>query len=252
MTRRLDDEAIGAMHEVPAWRVTMRRRELGVHRPPAPPPHPEPPVMPPPAILHRWYVTEGRTLEQIARQHHTAKDTVRTWLQTAGVSVQPRTSREHRRHLDPKLLHDLYLTREWSATEIAAELDTSIQLVLRSLHEYGIPVRRGGAPRKGDNDRALRRLTALYQDPDVAALLRRHRIPERPIPGTITQRFPTPAPITRSFLAEAYTEIGLAAEHIEQLTGQPAERVLQLLHEFEIPVRPAGPQSPWLQRQQTS
>jgi len=104
--------------------------------------------------------------------------------------------------------------------------------VLRSLHDHGIPVRRGGAPRKRDHDRALRRLTALYHDPDVAALLRRHRIPERPMPGTITERFPTPTPVTRSFLAEAYTEIGLAAEHIEQLTGQPAERVLQLLHEL--------------------
>lgn len=252
VTRRLDDEAIGTRYEVPAWRVTMRRRELGVHRPSASPPHPEPPVMPPPAALHRWYVTEGRTLEHIARQHHTTRDLVRTWLQAAGVSVQPRTSREHRKHLDPKLLRDLYLTREWSAHEIAAELDTSIHQVLRTLHEHGIPVRRGGAARKRDNDRALRRLTALYQDPDVAALLRRHRIPEQPIPGTITQRFPTPIPINRSFLVEAYTEIGLAAGHIEQLTGQPAERVLQLLRKYGIPVRPSGPQSPWLQRQQTS
>lgn len=208
--------------------------------------------MPPPAVLHRWYVIEGRTLEQIARQHHTTRDTVRTWLQTAGVSVQPRTSREDRRHLDPTLLRELYLTREWSATEIAAELDTSYQLVLRSLHDHGIPVRRAGAPRKRDHHRALRRLTALYQDPDVAALLRRHRFPQRPMPGSITERFPTPTPITRSFLAEAYTEIGLAAGHIEQLTGQPAERVLQLLHAHGIPVRRFAPESPWLHRQRTS
>ena len=30
VTRRLDDTAIGAMHGVPAYRVTLRRRELGV------------------------------------------------------------------------------------------------------------------------------------------------------------------------------------------------------------------------------
>ena len=153
--------------------------------------------MPPAEDLHRWYVTEGRTLEQIARQHHTARDTVRTWLQTAGISVQPRTSREHRKHLDPVLLRELYLDREWSATEIAAELDTTIHQVLRTLHEHGIPVRRGGAPRKRDGDPAHARLTALYHDPDVTALLRQHRIPARPMAGTITQRFPTPAPITR-------------------------------------------------------
>jgi transposase-like protein len=248
VTRRLDDEEIGAMHQVPAYRVTMRRRELDVHRPQVAPPHPEPPAMPPASVLHDWYVTQKRTLEQIARQHHTTRDTVRTWLQTAGIPVQPRTNREHRKRLDPVLLRDLYLTREWSAAEIAAELDTTIQLVLRALHDHGIPVRPSGPPRKRDGDQALRRLTALYQDPDVAALLRRHRIPTRPEAGTITERFPTPVTLTRPFLAEAYSEIGLATAHIEQLTGQPAEQVLQLLHEQGIPVR-SGAQSPWLRRQ---
>lgn len=146
VTRRQDDDEIGSRYGVPAYRVLMRRRELGVHRPPAPPPHPEPPVMPPAEDLHRWHVTEGRTLEQIARQHHTTRDTVRRWLQTAGVSVQPRTSKEQRKHLDPVLLRELYLDREWSATEIAADLDTTVHLVLRTLHEHGIPVRKGGPP----------------------------------------------------------------------------------------------------------
>ena len=45
VTRRLDD-AIGVRYGVPAYRVTMRRRELGVHRPPMSPLHPDPPVMP--------------------------------------------------------------------------------------------------------------------------------------------------------------------------------------------------------------
>ncbi len=90
---------------------------------------------------------------------------------------------------------------------------------------------------------------ALYQDRDVTALLGRHRIPQQPAAGTITERFPTPLEVTRSFLTEAYTEIGLAAGHIELLTGQPAEHILQLLHEHGIPVRPGGAQSPWLQRQ---
>ena len=126
MDRRLDDAAIGAMYAVPAYRVTLRRRELGIHRPPAPPPHQKPPAMPPATDLQRWYVTEGQTLERIARRHHTTRETVTTWLQAAEVSVQPRTSREHRKHLDPVHLRELYLVREWSATEIAAELDTSV------------------------------------------------------------------------------------------------------------------------------
>jgi hypothetical protein len=236
------------MHRVPAYRVMMRRRQLDVHRPQVAPPHPEPPAMPPAPVLHDWYVTQKRTLEQIARQHHTTRDTVRTWLQTAGIPVQPRTSREHRRRLDPVLLRDLYLTREWTAVEIAAELDTTIQLVLRALHDHGIPVRPGGTPRRRGGDQALRRLTALYQDPDVVALLRRHRIPMRLEAGTITERFPTPVTLTQPFLIEAYSEIGLATGHIEQLTGQPAEQVLQLLHDQGIPVRSAA-HSPWLRRQ---
>ena len=146
-------------------------------------------------------------------------------------------------------MRDLYLTREWTAAEIAAELNTTSQQVLRALHEHGIPVRPGGPPRKRGGDQALQRLTALYQDPDVAALLQRHRIPTRPEAGTITERFPTPVTLTRPFLVEAYTEIGLATSHIEQLTGQPAECILQLLRDQGIPVRHSGPHSPWLQRQ---
>jgi hypothetical protein len=123
--------------------------------------------------------------------------------------------------------------------------------VLRTLHEHGIPVRNSvRRHRTRDSDTALRRLAALYEDPDVVALLREHHIPQRPMPGTITQRFPTPAPVTRAFLTTAYTDIGLAAAHIEQLTGQPAERILQQLHHHQIPVRHTLARSPWLQRQQ--
>ena len=252
VTRRLDDTTIGTQYSVPSWRVTRRRRELGVHRPASPPPHPDPPVMPPAKDLHRWYVTEGRTLEQIAHHHHTARDTVRAWLQTAGIPIQPRTSREHRKHLDPELLRDLYQDREWSATMIAAELDTSIQQVLRTLHEHGIPVRRGGAPSQPDNAHALQRLTALYQDPDVVALLREHHIPERPMAGTITQRFPTPALITRTFLAA-----GLHRDRFSCSTYRTTHRTTSRTHPAptpppQIPVRHTLARSPWLQRQQSS
>ena len=65
----------------------------------------------------------------------------------------------------------------------AASVITTGNQVLRALAAH--PAKRGG-------DQALRRLTALYQDPDVVALLQRHRIPARPAAGTITERFPTP------------------------------------------------------------
>ena len=71
----------------------------------------------------------------------------------------------------------------------------SSQTVLRTLHDHGIPVRRGGPPPRRTPDVGPR-LTALSSDPEITALLRRHRIPRRHRPGGITDRFPTPARIT--------------------------------------------------------
>ena len=87
-----------------------------------------------------------------------------------------------------------------------------------------------------------------WADRSARSWLRRHRIPRRNRPGTITERFPTAAPVTETLLREAYLDIGLATTHIEQLTGQPMERILSLMHAHAIPVRPPS-FSPWLVRQ---
>jgi hypothetical protein len=174
---------------------------------------------------------------------------VRAWLSDVGLPVKPRTSREHRKQLDPVLIAELHQEREWSSAQIAAHQDVTVKLVLRTLHDHGVPVRRGGPPpRHAVDDEVDPRLTALYADPEITALLRRHRIPRRNRPGTITERFPTAAPVTEAFLREAYLDIGLAATHIEQLTGQPMERILSLMRAHAIPVRPPR-FSPWLVRQ---
>ena len=69
--------------------------------------------------------------------------------------------------------------------------------------------------------------------------------PRWPWPAPSPKRFPPPCRITLPFLSAAYTEIGVAASHIEQLTGQPAERVLLLLHpRTGQRSRPAVPCSP--------
>ena len=93
-----------------------------------------------------------------------------------------------------ELLRDLYVGREWSATQIAAELDTTIQQVLRTCTNTASRSADPGTPQR-DSDHVLQRLAALYRD-RRRRTLQRHRIPERPMPGTITERFPTPAPIT--------------------------------------------------------
>jgi len=247
--QRLDDEQIAQAYAVPADRVRMRRRALGVHRPPSAPPHPHPAGPPPRAVLERLYTRDRLTLEQIARAHHTSSPTVHRWLVEAGITVRPRTSRAHRKALDLDLVRELYETREWTAVAIAAELDTSLYLVLRCLHDDGIPVRPGGGRRGVARlDGAERLLAALYDDGDVTALLRSHRIPRREQVGTVTDRFPEPATLTEALLREAYLDVGLSARHIELLTGQPAGQILDALHAHAIPARHSGA-SPWLRYQ---
>jgi len=118
---------------------------------------------------------------------------------------------------------------------------------LRTLHDAGVPVRRGGTrPRRRPPDET-RLLAALYADPEITAVLRRHRVPRRPRPGSIATRFPTPVPLTQ-LLTALYTETGLSARQIELLTGQPHEQVLDALHQAGIPVRRGTSSSPWLTR----
>lgn len=245
--QRLDDKAIGARLQMSAWRVRQRRDELGVRRPASTPPHPPAVAAPPAKELEVLYLGQGLTLKQIARRFHTAAPKVREWLVEAGIPVKPRTTRATRKQPDPAQVRELYVDREWSSNEIAAHLDVSQQQVLRVLHEHGVPVRRGPSRRHPHPDSA--RLTALYEDPDVRALLRRHGIPHRRVTGGIAERFPRPYPLTYEMLTEGYLVIGLSAAHLEQITGNSQETVYNSLHANGIVLRPAGSFSPWFLRQ---
>lgn len=246
---RLNDDEIAAHYGVPPWRVRTRRRALKVVREPSPPPHPPPPAVPDHDRLRQLYCDQARTLVDIARTYHTSSRVVAGWLRSAGIIVRERTKRAHRRQLDVDQLRLLYVDREWTAPEIAAELDTTIQLVLRTLHDNGIPVRRGGSRRRlaTANEDAEQLIDALYDDPDVQHWLHEHHVPVRRRPGAIVERFPQPVALTPAMLAEAYVYVGLSARHIELLTGQPAGQVLDALRAADIAVRHSG-QSPWRSR----
>jgi hypothetical protein len=145
MRLRLSGALIAAArYGVPPWRVSARRRELSVTRPPVPPPHPDPPPAPAGAVLRRLYLDERLPTAAIGARYGTDPKTARRWLRAAGIEVRPRTAREHRHTLDGTELRELYQHRQWTAAEIAAHLDTTTQLVLRTLHDAGVPVRRGG------------------------------------------------------------------------------------------------------------
>jgi len=224
--------------------VRLRLRAEGIRRPLPPPPVPKPP---PPEELRRFYVEEGRTLAQLVAHYHVGRDRVRGWLIDAGITVAPRTSRAHRRQLPVDQMSEWYWEDGCTAADIAERLDTTVNLVLRALHDAGVRVRLGG-PRR-DPDEAMCVLDQLYADPAVGKVLRRHRVPRRLQPGPIAERFPAPAPTTRALLEELYVGVGLSARHIELLIGQPAGQVLDALHAYDLPVRPVKSFSPWRQRQ---
>ena len=132
------------------------------------------------------------------------------------------------------------------------ELGSTVNTVLRGLHDHGIAVRRGGSRPKsrpgqdgvGVGD-AVRLPAALYDDQRLSAALRRHRIPRRPQPGTIAERFPSPVALTRTMLVDLYDGVGLSARQIELLTGHPHEQVLDALRAAGLSVRRASGPSPW-------
>ena len=246
--QKLDDITIASRYHVPPVRIRHRRSELGIRRPAATPPHSEPPPPPPAEQLEQLYLVEKLPLKVIARRYHTSTRVVRGWLSEGGIPVQPRTSRSDRQQLDPIMLRERYEQQQWTAAQIAAEQHTTVQLVLRALHENGIPVRRGGFP-SGQHADPYPLLDDLYDDPDVLALLQRHHIPVRPQHGPIATRFPQPVSLNATLLRQAYLGVGLSARHIELLTGQPAEQILDALHAAAIPVRTIdGTPSPWLAR----
>lgn len=242
--RRLDDRAIGALYGVPAFRVRERRRALGVQRDRVPPPRTAPPSAPAAEVLHRLYVQLGLPIAVIARRYGTSTPTVRGWLAGAGVPIRPRTNRADRHDLEPGWLEERYSDREWSATEIAADADTSEHVARRALHQHGIAVRRGHG-RSG----ARRLLDALYADQEILEVLREHQVPLCPDPGPIAERFPTPVRLTEALLRALYGQIGLSAHQVELLTGQPEEQVLDALHAAGHPVRHHTGRSPWTRRQ---
>lgn len=252
VTDRLDDTAIGTRYSVPAWRVTVRRRELGIVRPPGAPPHRVPPPAPAVQVLRRLYVEERTPIAVIAQRFGTSTPTARGWLENANVAIRPRTARTHRIRVDPTTLRELYTDREWTAAQIAAELNASQHTVLRALHDNAIPVRRGGTRRtqRLPGEPPTRRLiAALYADRQVSTALRRHQVPRRPQPGPIATRFPTAIALTKALLVELYEGVGLSARQIELLTGQPHQQILDALHANGIDVRRELGFSRWSARQ---
>jgi hypothetical protein len=199
--------------------------------------------------MARLYVEAGLTTVEISSLTGVPDRTVRDRLRARGVRLRTRgpLNREDRRSVPAGEIAELYVAGGLSAADVGRLLGVSGQIVLRSAHDEGLPVRVGG-PEPNAGPAEIELVDALYADPLVKHALARHGIAPSPAGGAIWQRFPVPARVSPELAIELYLACGLSVRHIELLTGQPSQTILRLLRAQGIARRPAGGRSPFLRR----
>jgi hypothetical protein len=202
-----------------------------------------------PAVLRTLYSELGLSSTVIGQLLSMPPRTVRARLAEAGIprrapGNRPRSSRRIHPFAD---LDALYVQAGLSANEVARLLGSSRSTVLRNVHDAGLPVRVGGPrPRRGPDQIEL--ITALYDDEQVFATLRRHAVPVR-VPGSrLWERFPEPVTLTEALLSDLYSDCGVSVTQIELLTGHPVPAIRRALVDAGIPLRAPGGRSPFLRR----
>ncbi len=127
---------------------------------------------PPPAELHRRYVAERRSLDDLGARYHVSAWTVKRWLRAAGSRRQPARWATRVTAAD---LHALYVQQRLTIGEIAAREQVSPNTVWHALQHHQIPrrpaARRAGRPPEVAELRrlyveagwSLRRLAGRYQ-----------------------------------------------------------------------------------------
>ena len=228
--------------------VPLRPKGAGAVQPPRR--HGEPANLP--EILAELYVHRHLTIRQIGKLLGIPTATVRNRLRRYGITTRTQGAweREGRRVLPTDDLWNLYCRDRLSADDVGRMLGASPKVVLRNAHDLGFPVRTGGVAAWSGPD-AIELVNALYADELVEAALARHKIPRVPAGGPIWQRFPRPVPLTRQLVEDLYWGCGVGLNHIELLTGQPAQTVGRLMHRYGITTRHPGGLSPFLRRWRT-
>lgn len=197
---------------------------------------------------------EGRLgSPQIAAVTGIPERTVRDRLRRYGIAVRTRGgwNREDRRTIPAEVLDDLYTRLGLTADEVGRKLGTTRNIVLRSAHALGVPIRAGGAvPSSGPEEIEL--IRALYADPLIAGVLDARDVPRVPPGAPLWQRFPAPVPLTVPLVKDLYWGCGAGLAHIELLTGQPAMTVRGFMRRAGIPLRHPGGRTPFLRRWRTS
>jgi len=179
--------------------------------------------------------------------------TVRDRLRRYGVPARTRGrwNREDRRAIPAAALRSLYEQLGLTAAEVGALVGASSNIVLRSAHDLGMPVRTGGRI-LASGPEEIELIEALYDDGPVASVLALHEIQRVPPGAPIWARFPAPVPLSTPLVKDLYWSCGIGLHHIELLTGQPAETVRGFMQREGIPLRHPGGRTPFRRRWQAS
>lgn len=225
--------------------VPMRARGAGRRRPtrrPDDPPDVEP-------LMIKLYEETRLTSPEISVLLGIPERTVRDRLRRYGVRARTRGAwnREERQTIPAEVLLELYVQLVMSAEAVGRRLGTSGKVVLRSAHAHGLPVRTMGNIDERENEE-IELIEALYADAMVTSALRMSDVPRVPAGGPIYQRFPIPFPLSVALVKELYWNCGLALNHIELLTGQPATTVHRFMRRSGIPLRHPGGRTPFMRR----
>lgn len=92
-------------------------------------------------VLKRMYHEEKKTLQKIANDLDTTYSTIRHWMDKHGIERRGCGRGAGEAYRDKETLEELYVERGLSCAEIAEELNTIKQNVLRWLHKHDLPVR---------------------------------------------------------------------------------------------------------------
>jgi hypothetical protein len=206
-----------------------------------------------PQLMAELYEVRRLSSRQIAAITGIPERTVRDRLRRYGIQARSRGgwNREDRRTVPAGTLRDLYRTLGMTADEVGEFTGVSRHTVLRSAHAIGIPVRTGGTVQLPGPDE-IELVRALYEDDLIASILRAHGIPRVPAGGPIWERFPEPVPLSIPLVKDLYWSCGAGLNHIELLTGQPANTVRGFMHREGISLRLPGGRTPFLRRWRTA
>ena len=204
-----------------------------------------------PGLMAELYETWRLNSRQIATVVGMPERTVRDRLRRYGITARTRGgwNREDRKAVPAEVLHVLYGELGMTAAQVGQRIGMSGNMVLRSAHALGLPVRSGGTvPLSGPAEIELVR--ALYADPLIGAVLTAHDIPRVPPGASISERFPEPVPLTTPLVKDLYWACGIGLNHIELLTGQAAGSIRGFMRRAGIPLRHPGGRSPFMRRWQ--